>query len=159
MTNSGADFDLHWPPGPANRVKSLLSNYNWICIYSRRLFVGALIVIEFVFVFVVGAYLQVPNQASGIQRQLIKVKGGRVARKSAPTYFHQPAPDTLLKYFTSAVFKNNYLPTFKIGQSFIKWYLVKSIWWMSRKSDWGKIIRLQQRSPWSKANRRLIDVK
>ena len=91
MTNSGADFDLHWPPGPANRVKSLLSNYNWIgiCIYSRRLFIGALIVIEFVFVFVVGAYLQVPNQASGIQRQLIKAKGGRVTIALSSTYFDE----------------------------------------------------------------------
>ena len=48
-----------------------------------------MIVIEFVFEFVVGAYLQVPNQASGIQRQLIKAKGSRVTIALSSTYFDE----------------------------------------------------------------------
>ena len=52
-----------------------------------------MIVIEFVFVFVVGAYLQVPNQASGIQRQLIKAKGSRVTIALSSTYFDEDDDD------------------------------------------------------------------
>ena len=44
-----------------------------------------------------------PNQASGIQRQLIKVKGSRVTRRSAPTYFSPTSSTAIALWVFSGI--------------------------------------------------------